>query len=544
MLSFRRLSCNNIVFIIVSAAVFTFFQNIAFLNKVIHLLNMDDKSSYLLICSFIIFLFCSLNILFSLLLIGYLRKPIIILLLFLGALVDYFSYFYDIYIDKDMIKNVLQTTVGEAGSLITVKLITWIIAFALLPSLLVAVTKINITKPWHRNLGLRLTNIIISAIILVAAFYPFYDKYVFFIKGKTNNQIVKLITPYNYIEGSIRYVKELYKKRQPFIHIGQDAKREKIAGHKKKLLILVVGETSRAMNFSLNGYQKETNPLLAKQQAIINFHNATSCGTATAVSVPCMFSVMNRVNYKASIAERQDNVLDILSKTGVNLLWKENDEGCKGVCNRIPNIELKQIFPKEQCYAGLCFDISLLTGLDDYIKARTDDTLIVLHTNGSHGPAYFRRYQKLQEKFIPACSTSAVETCSKEELINAYDNTIVNVDYVLNEVIELLKKHADQYSTAMFYMSDHGESLGEKGVFLHGAPYIIAPKEQTQIPMIFWLSDSFLKDQKINKDCMFEQANNLKVSHDNLFHSLLGAMNVVTNVYEPSLDLFRACQSK
>ena len=137
-----------------------------------------------------------------------------------------------------------------------------------------------------------------------------------------------------------------------------------------------------------------------------------------------------------------------------------------------------------------------------------------------------------------------METCSKEELINAYDNTIVNVDYVLNEVIELLKKHADQYSTAMFYMSDHGESLGEKGVFLHGAPYIIAPKEQTQIPMIFWLSDSFLKDQKINKDCMFEQANNLKVSHDNLFHSLLGAMNVVTNVYEPSLDLFRACQSK
>lgn len=504
---------------------------------------MNDISDYLLVGSFIIFIFCFLNVLFSVLLVGFLRKPILLLLLFCSAGANYFSYFYDIYIDKDMIQNVLQTNPGEAEALITRKLVLWILFFAIIPGLIVIFTKVNKASPMLRNIGFRVANIVLSAIVLVAVSYPLYSKYAFFIREKTDNQIVKLITPYNYIQGLISYSKGIYKKGQPFTHIAEDAKREKTAGQKKKLLIIVVGETSRAMNFSLNGYVKETNPLL-KNQEIVNFSKATSCGTATAVSVPCMFSVMARENYKWSVAERQDNLLDILNRTGVNLFWKENDGGCKGVCNRIPNMELDKILPKEQCPGELCYDINLLTGLDEYINARTDDTVIVLHTNGSHGPAYFRRYQKAQERFTPACSTNAVETCSKKELINAYDNTIVNVDYVLNEVIELLKKHADQYSTAMLYMPDHGESLGEDGVYLHGAPYSIAPKEQTHIPMIFWLSDSFLKDQKIDKACMLAQAKAQDVSHDNLFHSVLGALNITSNVYNPQLDLFNACHIK
>lgn len=538
---FKRFSVSSTLFVIFAAEFFVCFQNIAFFYKTMILLEMDSWDDVVLLISFFIFIFCFINIVFSIILVGFLRKPLLILLLFLSAGANYFSYFYGVYIDKDMIQNVMQTNPGEAEALITIKMIIWILVFAVLPTIVVLLTKIKKTN-WLHSIGVRLLNIIVSVVVLVAVSYPLYSQYAFFIREKTNNQITKLITPSNYIVGTISYLKGIYKSSLPFIHIGEDAKREPaLAGRKKKLIIIVVGETSRAMNFSLNGYSRETNPLLKKQD-IINFQNASSCGTATAVSVPCMFSVMPRQSYKASIAERQDNLMDVLQRAGVNVFWKENDGGCKGVCYRIPYEEVLTTQPKEMCPGGLCYDIKLLDNLDSYINARTDDTVIVLHSNGSHGPSYYKRYQKEQEKFTPACSTNAVETCSSEELLNAYDNTIVNIDFVLDRTIELLKKHSDQFSTAMIYMSDHGESLGEGGLYLHGAPYAIAPKEQTHIPMIFWLSDSFMKDQYLNKQCLVNKAKTDQVSHDNLFHTVLGAMKVSTTLYDPQLDLLKNCE--
>ncbi|MFD1259898.1 phosphoethanolamine transferase EptA [Entomomonas asaccharolytica] len=541
MFNLKRLSCNSLVFVIACAIFFALLQNIAFFSKTIQLLEMDSFTDYLLVGSFFVFILCFLNILFSIILVGFLRKPLIIILLFCSAGANYFSYLYNIYVDKDMIQNVMQTNPEEAGALITAKLVIWLLIFAVLPSILVIFVKINKIS-FVRSTAYRLANITLSVVLLVAVSYPLYNQYAFFIREKTNNQITKLITPSNYINGLVSYGKDIFKKKLPFINVGEDAKRQQLANHKKKLMIIVVGETSRAMNFSLNGYAKETNPLL-KQQDIINFEQVSSCGTATAISVPCMFSVMPKNRYKESVAERQDNLLDILNRTGVNILWKENDGGCKGVCDRVPSVRLKDIYPKESCPDGLCYDTYLLDDLDNYINERQEDTVIVLHTNGSHGPAYYRRYQKAQEKFTPACSTNAVETCSREELVNAYDNTIVNIDYVLNEVIELLKKHSEQFTTAMLYASDHGESLGESGIYLHGMPYSIAPKEQTHIPMIFWLSKDFLVDNKIDKSCMLTNAKNNEASHDNLFHTVLGAMNISTEVYNPKLDLFKGCQN-
>lgn len=543
MFNFKRLSCNNLTFVIVCAVFFTLFQNIAFFSKTIHLLGMSSLMDYVLVSSFFVFIFCFINILFSIILVSYIRKPIIILFLFCSAISNYFSYFYGIHIDKDMIQNLAQTNIGEAGALITVKLIIWVIVFAVLPSIWVILVKDNKRFSLFKTFGYRFLNIVISLVILLAVSYPLYNQYAFFLREKTNAQFTKFVTPSNYIQSVISYVKGEYRKRIPFVNIGEDAVLQEVAGQKKKLMIVVVGETSRAMNFSLNGYKKETNPLLQKQ-SIINFANARSCGTATAVSVPCMFSVLPREDYEESVAERQDNVLDILQRASVNILWKENDSSCKDVCDRVPTIKLDELLPKEKCQGGLCDDIELLNGLDQYIANLKGNAVIVLHTNGSHGPAYYQRYQKAQEKFTPACSTNAVDTCSSEELVNAYDNTIVNVDYVVNSVIELLKQHSTQYSTAMIYLSDHGESLGENGIYLHGiTPYALAPKEQTHIPMILWLSEDFIQDKKINNDCLLSYAKTEKVSHDNLFHTLLGGMNVMTKLYDPKLDLFRQCEN-
>lgn len=448
-------SCNNLTFVIICAAFFTLFQNITFFTKTIHLLGMGSFMDYLLVSSFFIFIFCFINILFSIILVSYLRKPIIILLLFCSAAANYFSYFYGIYIDKDMIQNIMQTDMGEASTLITVKLVIWVFIFAVLPSVWVILVKDNKKFSLIKTISYRFLNIIVSLCVLLTVSYPLYNQYAFFLREKTNSQYIKLITPSNYIQSVISYTKGEYLKRIPFKHIGEDVAMHPVKGQKKKLVVIVVGETSRAMNFSLNGYEKETHPLL-KAQSIINFANASSCGTATAVSVPCMFSSMPREEYEGSTAERQDNLLDILQRASISILWKENDSSCKDVCERVPTIKLGDILPKEKCPGGLCYDIELLNGLDKYINGLKGDAVVVLHTNGSHGPAYYQRYQKAQEKFTPACSTNAVETCSVEELVNAYDNTIVNVDYVLNSVIELLKKQSKNYSTAMIYLSDHG----------------------------------------------------------------------------------------
>lgn len=540
----KKLHLNNSVYLVLGSALFfTLFSNMAFFRQVYQWLGMHNLYDYTLFGSFVIFIFCFLNILFSLFFIGFLKKPLLVILLCCSALGSYFSLFYGIHIDEDMLINILQTNTGEASALINVKLIVWFIIFGLLPSLFV-VFFIKIKKiPLLKSVLSRVINIIVSAIILGAMYWFLLGGYSLLLK--TNKDSLDLISPTNYIYSTATIIADSLHQKEAFIHIGEDAKRiapADGAGQKKKLLIIVVGETSRAQNFSLNGYERETNPLLKKHQDLVNFEKARSCGTATAVSVPCMFSNMEREDFSRSDAINQDNLLDILARTGINVLWKENDGGCKDVCTRIPTIELDKVEPKEACPRGLCHDIKLLDGLDKYINQRKDDTVIVLHTNGSHGPLYYERYAKAQAPFIPACESSQVDNCPKDQLINAYDNTIVNVDYVLDATIKLLKRHDNRFATAMFYMSDHGESLGENNTYLHGAPYSFAPDEQTHIPMIFWLSDSFLKNQHINKTCLLDKAKNKKVSHDNLFHTSLGAMNVSTTEYKAKLDLFAGCK--
>jgi len=165
-----------------------------------------------------------------------------------------------------------------------------------------------------------------------------------------------------------------------------------------------------------------------------------------------------------------------------------------------------------------------------------------VHQIGSHGPSYYLRYPRALEKFKPACQTSNFFDCTKEEIINAYDNSIAYTDKVTADLIALLKKQK-HINTSMIYISDHGESLGENGLYLHGAPYFMAPKEQTMVPMIVWLSDTYQGLTGIKPECL--KANSMQgYSHANLFHSLLGMAGVRTVEYKPSLDIFNPCGNK
>ena len=189
------------------------------------------------------------------------------------------------------------------------------------------------------------------------------------------------------------------------------------------------------------------------------------------------------------------------------------------------------------CIDGECQDDLLLETFNDYVKnAPVADRVIVLHHAGSHGPAYYRRYPKAFEKFTPVCNTNAIQGCSQQALINTYDNTILYTDYIVAQTIDTLIKDAKDYQTALWYVSDHGESTGERGLYLHGTPYMFAPSQQTHIPMFAWFSPNFAFTHAQAQQCL-KQKQSVPVAHDNLFHTMLGLLGVSTSVYERDLDL-------
>ena len=332
--------------------------------------------------------------------------------------------------------------------------------------------------------------------------------------------------------------------RAEFAPFGEDA--HKAAAWKtrthKSLTVIVVGETARAHNFSLNGYERATNPTLASVPDLVSFSRAFSCGTDTAQSVPCMFSGFGRRDYTYERAIHREGLLDILQRAGFGVLWRENQSGCKGVCARVPTEFVTTTQYRKFYELGNSFDENLLNGLQDRFDTFASDGVVVLHMMGSHGPAYYQRYPAAFEHFRPACKESQFSRCAREEIVNSYDNTIVYTDYVLSRLIDLLRASDSRgIATAMIYVSDHGESLGEANLYLHGIPHAIAPEVQKHIPMLFWLSPKFQTDFGVSIACL-QQRKGEEISHDNLFHSVLGMLDVGTKVYDKKLDIFATCR--
>jgi lipid A ethanolaminephosphotransferase len=309
---------------------------------------------------------------------------------------------------------------------------------------------------------------------------------------------------------------------------------------KKTVVIFVLGEAARSMNFQLNGYARATNPVLSTYP-VINFPNTWSCGTATAESVPCMFSMLTRSHYSTKKAKSQESLMDVMKRAGVNAVWRDNNSSCKGACDRTGSEDMRFQQDPALCRKGECLDEILLQGLQEKIDAMQGDVFIVLHQKGSHGPEYFRRSPDSMKKFMPECDKASVMDCPRDSIVNAYDNTILYTDFFLGKVIDFLQQNSTRYDTAMFYMSDHGESLGENNIYLHGFPYAIAPEEQRHIPFIAWFSDNFVTATGLDLACIRSRAAN-EYSHDDLFHTALGLLGVATTAYLPEHDVFNPCR--
>ena len=472
----------------------------------------------------------------------YVIKPVLILLFFVTAFSSYFMNRYGIAIDASMLQNVMETDVHEATELFSWSLVLTISLLGVLPSVLVYRLKLEF-PPLRRALLINPAVVVVSLLVAGVLMMGFFKTLAPAVREY--RQMRFLLTPTNVIQAGNSFFKHKMARAAVIAPLGSDAMKGTLWAQQKRrtVTIMVVGETARAMNFSLNGYKRDTNPLLSRQAGLLYFSNVQSCGTATAISVPCLFSGFARVDYSEDKAKAQEGLLDVLSHAGLQVLWRDNNSGCKGVCDRVTYEDMSK--PKDGdpfCNKEECFDERMLQGLPEIIRNAKQDMVIVLHQKGSHGPAYWKRSPPAFQRFGPVCTSNELEKCSRESIVAAYDNSIAYTDYFLSKTIDLLRAAgaADHVDTAFMYFSDHGESLGEKNMYLHGAPYFISPNEQRHVPFMVWLDQGYRDRFSLDQRCL-EARRGQEFSHDNVFHSFLGMLNISTAVYNPRLDIFHAC---
>ncbi|MEK1838607.1 phosphoethanolamine transferase [Pseudomonas sp. NPDC089918] len=481
------------------------------------------------------------NIVLTLLAFRFVMKPVLTLIFLVSAGVAYFMSQYGVLIDAGMFRNFAETNVTEVRDLLSVKLFVYIMFLGVLPTWLLWKTPVNYRR-WHREL---LSKVLVSvasvAVIGGVALVNYQGLSSLF---RNHHELRLMVVPSNYIGASLGYLREqVVSARQPFVKLGEDAEKNPVwqTHGRKSLTVLVVGESARAENFGILGYNRDTTPQLDKEAGLIAFTDVHSCGTETAVSVPCMFSNMGRKDYNASKAKNEEGLLDVLKHAGLEVIWRDNQSGCKGTCDRVTVDDVSNLKDPVLCANSECRDEILLQGLQHFIDTLDKDTVLVLHQMGSHGPEYFKRYPKEYEHFTPVCESNALNNCSRESIVNGYDNTLVYTDHVLSTLIDLLRSNQDKVDTAMLYLSDHGESLGEYNLFLHGTPYMLAPEQQKHVAMLAWFSDSYQKSFSVDTHCL-QLSREKPLSQDNLFHSMLGLLEVNSKVYDPGLDMFAGCR--
>ena len=476
-------------------------------------------------------------------------KPAIALFLLSAASAAYFMEAYGVVIDTTMMLNVLHTDPHEARDLLSFMMLGTLAVLAVLP--IIWLWRVPVTPAGlRRQLGRNALGIVIALLVMgFTGFALFADLSATMRNHKSLRYLVNPVNAY-YALGMLAYEASA-KHKGPLQPIGQDAKLAvRPADAKPPLLLLVIGETARAQNFSLNGYARSTNPELQKL-GVVSFSSATSCGTSTATSLPCMFSHLGREAFNARSADHE-NIVDLLDRAGLAVLWLDNQSGCKTLCDRIPNAHAGKPLPGTAplpaglCNNGECLDGALLHNLDARLAAlpaerRARGVVLVLHQMGSHGPAYASRSPADRKPFLPECTSNVLQQCDRQQLVNAYDNSIAYTDHVLAGNIAWLKKQTSTYDPSLIYVSDHGESLGENNLYLHGLPYALAPRVQTQVPFIVWMPPGAGEQRSATLACL-DAKRDRPLSHDNLFHTVLGMMGVTASEYRPPLDITAGCR--
>ncbi|QEA12138.1 phosphoethanolamine transferase [Comamonas flocculans] len=468
--------------------------------------------------------------------------------LLVAALAQYYMLVYKVAMDPGMLANVLQTDVREARDLLSWRMLAALGLVMLVPSWWLARLRLAPAPWWRQWLG---NGLLLALALVLAALSVALGSRDLAPLMRNHPALRYLINPAAPLFSTGVAIHERWFSRpRTLVRMTEGAGlgASYAPAQRPLLFVLVVGETARADHFALNGYARDTNPELERRD-VLSWRQVFACGTSTYASLPCMFSPLGR---EAFIARTQDyeNLLDVVQAAGLAVLWLDNQGGCKGVCERVPFADAIDGLDAQQrarlCQGGECSDEAMLAGLDARIAAlpeaqRARGVLLVLHQMGSHGPAYYKRSRPEQKRFAPECRTEVLSDCDHQALINTYDNSIVATDAFLARTLDWLQARAGEQDTGMLYLSDHGESLGEYGLFLHGMPYGIAPDAQKHVPMIGWFSAPLRARLSLSTDCL-RAGLDQRLTHDHLYSSMLGALDLHSPSYQRALDVLAPCR--
>lgn len=475
-------------------------------------------------------------------------KPLWFGLVLLAAVVQHYMATYRMVMDPSMALNVLQTDPGEARDLFSLRMLVDVLVVALPAAWWLWMVPVRPQRPlqalWRNALlfVLAVAAAVGGGMAMSRQLAPLMRN-----QPHLRYMMNPLASVYSFGMAASRPM--LHRSRQLVPISGGAALGASYAGQARpRLLLLVVGETARADHFGLNGYARDTTPQL-KARGVVSFRDMHSCGTNTAASVPCMFSHLGKHAYEGR-SQDYENLLDVLQAAGLAVLWVDNQSGCKGVCDRVPHAaanDAAQVAAHPRlCSEDECLDEVMLDGLDARIAALPPErvargVVLVMHELGSHGPAYYKRSPADAKPYQPECRTVTLADCAHSELLNAYDNSIAYTDRFLGQTIDWLKARHERFDTGLVYLSDHGESLGEYGLFLHGVPYAFAPEVQKHVPFVAWL-DGGLGGRTGVQDACLRAHVDMPLTHDNLYHTVMGLVDVKSPTYQPALDAFAGCR--
>ena len=521
----------------IAAAVFiTVANNLRLFESLWGLVNVTSLPGVVFLLFILMLMIHVLNTIFLAFGIGPLLKGLVAIALIVCAILGYFVNEMGVMFDHEMLRNMVDTVrehnANEAFELASWPLIRHTSLFGIMPALSLMFVQVTPRRPLLEIRDRVLA--FLAGVVLLAPMGLGNYKYTTFIAVE-HRDLRFLVVPIYPLISAIQIARDALRVVPEFRELSLEAVQHKFG--RRIVGVMVVGETARADHFSLNGYARPTNPNLEKLDGLL-YLNAAACGTSTAYSVPCMFFLRGHDSYTPETAESESNVLDVLSSAGVETIWIDNNSTCKHVCDRIENTNLRIQQDGTVQHDGV-YDTELVALMEQYLDRHDSDLLIVLHMMGSHGPAYSRRYPEEFAAFTPYCHKMSPTECSVRDVVSAYDNSIVFTDYVLSKLIAELAKRRRDFDSFLFYASDHGESLGENGVYLHGLPTSLAPRSQTEVPMLVWLSPEYRMAHRLDISHPGVVAGQ-SLSHDNIPHTLLGLYDVDSAWYQPDADIFTA----
>jgi lipid A ethanolaminephosphotransferase len=461
-----------------------------------------------------------------------------VVIVLICALTNYFSNQYKVVFDTTMIQNVLATNLQESRELFSLK-----VFFVILIQIAPVVVFLYFYRPQKlsilEQISAKIVTILTATSLVVVVVFSQYQSLASVVRN--NLAIRHVVLPTSPIVAFFKSI-DAHAKHAGIVRAPLDLDPNRLPQGQRLplLMVVVVGETVRAQNWGLSGYARQTTPMLSSisKNELFNFPYAKSCGTSTEISVPCMFSGIGRSQYDEDWIKSHESVLPLLKRAGVHVTWIDNQSGCKGTCDGVESFDAKSFF-SIKIDQDSATDELLLKPLDTKISEIPKDQIIVLHMMGNHGPAYYKRYPKNFEKFTPVCQTSNLSSCSSDSIINAYDNAIIYTDFILASIIKRLGQINDRL-VSVVYTSDHGESLGEHGIYLHGLPYLIAPEEQKQVPFFFWFPKKTQKALRLDTQCLSRKASQ-PTEHDMLAHTFFGLYQISTKIANPEWNFIHDC---